>query len=228
VIILDLFCGAGGAARGYVQAGHTVYGVDNRPELEHDYMKSGAVGFKAMDALEAISSFGDRAGFIHASPPCQRYSGMSNCRPGLAGQYPDLVAEVRELLELTGRPWILENVPGAPLQDPVVLCGAMFDDGGGYVTYRHRLFEAGGGLTLAAPPLPPDDMPGRRKSCGWPHRLAAARAGHWKPGRAVSVSGHERRGPVNRAMRIDWMSRREDVAEAVAPYMTEWIGRQLG
>ncbi len=71
-------------------------------------------------------------------------------------------------------------------------------------------------------------MPGCRRECGWPHPVAAARAGHWEPGRFVSVSGHERRAPVNAAMGIDWMSRREEVAEAVPPCFTRWIGEQYG
>jgi DNA (cytosine-5)-methyltransferase 1 len=97
----------------------------------------------------------------------------------------------------------------------------------GRETYRHRLFEAGGGFTLAAPPAPQQDMPGRRKSCGWPHPVATARAGHWEPGKFVSVSGHERKEPVRRVMEIDWMREREDVAEAIPPYFTQWIGEQL-
>jgi DNA (cytosine-5)-methyltransferase 1 len=225
VRILDLFSGAGGAGRGYVLAGHTVLGVDVNPLLEADYRKSGG-WFKCMDWREAIAAV-DGVDFYHASPPCQRYSRMSNCRPGVAAGYADLVGAVREALTGIGRPFVVENVPGSLLRDPVLLCGAMFDDGGEYLTYRHRLFEAGGGFSLAAPPVPPEGMPGPRKACGWPHRLPSARAGHWEPGRAVSVSGHERRGPVNAAMRIDWCSRRDDVAEAVPPYMTEWIGRQL-
>ena len=224
MIIADGCCGAGGAARGYVDAGHVVYGVDNRPELEADYLKSGAAGFLCADILTALAApWIANADFIHVSPPCQRYSRMSNCRPGVAAQYPDLVGPVRELLIASGLPWVIENVPGSPLRDPVTLCGFML----GRQMYRRRWFEAGGGFTLAAPPTPPAGLPGPRKACGWPHPVPTARAGHWEPGKFVSVSGHERRGPVNAAMGIDWCTRRDDVAEAVPPAFTEWIGRQL-
>ncbi len=226
VIVLDGCCGAGGAARGYVDAGHVVYGIDNRAELEADYLKSGAAGFLAMDILEALAApWISRVDFIHVSPPCQFYSQMSRCRPGLAATYPDLIGPVRELLTASGKPWVIENVEEsrAWMKDPVTLCGIMF----GREMYRHRLLEAGGGFTLAAPPGPPAELPGPRKNCGWPHPTAAAKAGHWVPGKFVSVSGHERRGPVNAAMDIHWMSNREDVAEAVPPCMTRWVGDQL-
>ena len=227
MIVLDGCCGAGGAAHGYADAGHLVYGVDSRPELEADYLKSGARGFLCADILEALAApWIAKVEFIHVSPPCQHYSQMSRCRPDLAAQYPDLIGPVRELLNASGKPWVIENVEAAGrwMKDPVTLCGFQF----GREMYRHRLFEAGGGLVLGAPPVPPAGMAGRRKSCGWPHPVAAAKAGHWVPGKFVSVSGHERRGPVNAAMGISWMRDREDVAEAIPPAFTEWIGRQLG
>ena len=178
------------------------------------------------DILEALAApWTGRADFIHVSPPCQFYSQMSRCRPGLAATYPDLIGPVRELLTASGKPYVIENVEEARpwLKDPVTLCGFML----GREMYRHRLFEAGGGFALAAPPVPPAGLPGPRKSCGWPHPTPAAKAGHWVPGKFVSVSGHERRGPVNAAMEIGWMRNREDVAEAVPPCMTRWIGEQL-
>jgi DNA (cytosine-5)-methyltransferase 1 len=225
VIVLDGCCGGGGAARGYVQAGHVVIGVDKSARLRADYLKSGAAKFHAIDILEALAGPLARAAhFIHVSPPCQRYSRMANCRPGVAGKYPDLIAPVRELLEASGKPWVIENVPGAPLRDPMILCGWQF----GREMYRHRLFEFGGGFRPVSPPAPPAGTEGRRRECGWPHPVPAARAGHWEPGKFVSVSGHERRGPVNAAMGIDWMREREDVAEAVPPAFTYWIGSQLG
>ena len=246
MIIADGCCGAGGGARGYVQAGHLVYGIDNRPELEADYLKSGAAGFLAMDILEALAaSWISRADFIHVSPPCQFYSQMSRCRPDLAARYPDLIGPVRELLAASGKPWIIENVEEARawMKDPVVLCGFQF----GRPMYRHRLFEAGGGLVLAAPPAPPADirplaeaacavlgfgaperLAGRRGSCGWPHPIPAAKAGHWVPGKFVSVAGHERRGPVNEAMQITWMRNRDDVKEAIPPCFTRYIGGLIG
>jgi DNA (cytosine-5)-methyltransferase 1 len=223
VIVLDGCCGAGGATRGYADAGHVVYGADIAPQP--NYLRSGATGFLQADILQVLREpWIVGVDFIHVSPPCQRQSKMSNCRPGLAATYPDLVPTVRELLLASGKPYVIEQPEhGAPLIHPVTLCGLMF----GYQTYRHRCFEAGGGLTLARPPAPPEDMPGRRMACGWPHPVPAARAGHWEPGKFVSVAGHERVCLTRKVMAIDWTNR-EELAEAIPPYLSRWIGQQLG
>jgi DNA (cytosine-5)-methyltransferase 1 len=228
--LLDLFSGAGGAARGYVTAGFEVHGVDILPRLKRDYLASGAASFTCASALDILADqdYVRTFDLCHSSPPCQGYSTMSNCRPGLAHQYPKLIGPVRELLLTTGVPFIIENVAAARpwLRDPIVLCGTMF----GKHTYRHRLFEAGNGITLVAPEAPAwqrHSATPYNKECLWNHPVPAARAGHWEPGKYVSVSGHERRGPVNEAMAIDWMRNRDDVAEAVPPYMTAMLGRQV-
>ena len=226
--ILDGCCGEGGATRGYVQAGHDVWGVDNDPSLEAGYLRSGGTGFICADIMDVLSDtkFLRRFDFIHTSFPCQGYSGMSHCRPGLADTYPRLIGPGRELLEAQDRPWLIENVGLARsfMRDPQTLC--MW----GHFrrpTYRHRLLEGGNGFTFIAPTAP-DDVPGRRnRECGWPHPVPAAKAGHWTPGKFVSVSGHERKEPVREAMEITWMSSREAVKEAIPPYMTFAIGQQL-
>jgi DNA (cytosine-5)-methyltransferase 1 len=222
VIVLDGCCGAGGASCGYVDAGHVVYGADIAPQP--NYLKSGAAGFLQADILGVLRQpWIARVDFIHVSPPCQRHSKMSNCRPGLAATYPDLVPAVREVLISTGKPYVIEQPEhGAPLIDPITLCGWIF----GYKTYRHRCFEAGGGFAIVAPPTPPEGMPGRRMACGWPHPVPAARAGHWEPGKFVSVAGHERVRLTRKVMAIDWTSR-EELAEAIPPYFTRWIGEQI-
>ena len=222
MIILDGCCGAGGATRGYVDAGHQVYGVDLHPQP--NCMKSGAAGFLQADILQVLAwPWIADVDFIHVSPPCQRHSKMSNCRPGLAAAYPELVPQVRELLIATGKPYVIEQPEhGARLINPVTLCGWMF----GYETYRHRCFEAGGGLVLDAPPAPPADAPGIRRSCGWPHPVPAGGADHWQPGRFVSVAGHERVGLTRQVMAISWTNR-EELAEAIPPYFTRWFGTQL-
>jgi DNA (cytosine-5)-methyltransferase 1 len=227
MIVLDGCCGAGGTAHGLVQAGHEVHGFDTDPRLRDDYLRSGAASFTVADIRDVLADPGvtGRFGFAFVGPPCQHYSRMSRCRPGLAATYPELITPVRELLNATGLPWVIENVEAARpwMKDSVTLCCWMFGREG----YRHRLFEAGGGFTLAAPPSPPDGTPGWRRSCGWPHPVPAARAGHWEPGKFVSVSGHERTGPVRRVMEIGWMRNRDDVAEAVPPYFSRWAGEQF-
>jgi DNA (cytosine-5)-methyltransferase 1 len=97
----------------------------------------------------------------------------------------------------------------------------------GVLLYRHRLFEAGGGLVLAAPSAPPDALPGKQRKCGWPHPLPASRAGHWEPGTAISVAGHVGNVKLAReVMEIGWTTR-EELAEAVPPYFAEYAAKLL-
>jgi DNA (cytosine-5)-methyltransferase 1 len=136
--LLDLFCGAGGAATGYHKAGFDIVGVDNRPQPNYPFE------FVQADALEFLRDgcwehkpewlYVQDFAAIHASPPCQRWLGV----PGALGgaSYPDLIEPTRELLRDTGLPWVIENVPGAPL-DGFVLCGTTF----GLPVVRHRRFE---------------------------------------------------------------------------------------
>lgn len=224
-VLLDGFSGGGGAARGYVNAGFEVWGIDLDPAMESDYLRSGAARFICADVLDVLDDAGfcRQFDFLHMSPPCQNYSRMSSCRPGLAATYPALIAPVRDKLEKIRRPYVIENVDRArrEMVAPTMLCGTMF----GKIAYRHRLFDPGGGIRITAP-VPPQDRRGTRQ-CGWDHPVAAAKAGHWKPGMYVSVSGHERKEPVRLAMEIDWMTNREHVKEAIPPYFSEEVGRQV-
>lgn len=197
--LLDLFCGAGGAAMGYHRAGFEVVGVDIIPQPRYPFE------FHQADAMTYPLEGFDA---IHASPPCQAYSAMSRCRPGLAAAYPDLVASTRGRLQRAGVPWVIENVPGAPLEAPTLLCGQMF----GLPLYRHRLFEANWPLPLILHPA---------------HAIPTSRAGHWEPGTIINVAGNT--SPIalaREAMGIDWM-RRAELAEAIPPAYTEWVGRCL-
>jgi DNA (cytosine-5)-methyltransferase 1 len=204
-LLLDLFCGAGGAAMGYHRAGFDVVGVDiaDQPRYPFDFIRADALGvLRRMDLMRY------KWAAIHASPPCQAYSVMSACRDGLADAYPDLVGPVRDELVRLGRPWVIENVPRAPLRNPIVLCGHMF----GLKLYRHRLFESSELLM----------QPHHAK-----HVVPGGRAGHWKPGQIISVSGNC--SPIvlaREAMGIDWMNR-DELSEAIPPAYTEFIGSQL-
>lgn len=211
-LIIDLCCCAGAASQGYANAGFRVAGVDIEPQKNYPYP------FIQHDAVELLESWAngennygielDDIAAFHASWPCQGYSRMSNCRPGLADTYPRLIDLGRDLLNATGKPWIMENVVGAPLIDPVMLCGTMF----GRELYRHRLFEAN--FPLRAP-------------VHSEHSLPASRAGHWRPGTVMSVAGHV--SPMWKAreiMEIDWTNRKE-LVEAIPPYYAQYMGRQL-
>jgi len=230
-------CSEGGGARGLVQAGHYVVGVDTDASCRDGFLRAvGDAGkFVHADILDVLadSSFMNRFTFADLGPPCQRDSSMTRCRPGLAARYPDLIPPIQPLADALGIPFVIEN-PDNPatrrkMRDPVTMCMFMF----GRNTYRHRLIEAGGGLALTQP-QPPGWMmgtlvPGTRidSRCGWPHPVATARAGHWEPGKFVSVAGHERKATVYSVMEISWMSSRDRVKEAIPPYLGFWVAQQL-
>jgi DNA (cytosine-5)-methyltransferase 1 len=196
---LDLYCCAGGAAMGLHEAGYNVTGVDIEPQPHYPFQ------FLLGNALDADLTGFD---FVWASPPCQNSSRMSGCRPGLAEQYAQLIPATRAKLKAWGGPYIIENVVGAPLENPVMLCGAMF----GLKTYRHRLFESN--VPLTVPPHPKHDVP-------------TSKAGHWKPGTLISVAGNCAPMSLAReAMGIDWMPR-SNLVEAIPPAFSEYLARQI-
>ncbi len=132
-LLYDVFCGAGGCTVGYQRAGFYVVGIDkdSQPRYPGD-------DFIQMDALEFLEKLlnGEypEPTLISTSPPCQVYSvtkDLSN------GNHPDLVGPIRAALQTIGLPYVIENVPGAPLVNPIKLCGTMFD----LRVLRHRLFE---------------------------------------------------------------------------------------
>lgn len=201
--LLDLFCGAGGAAAGYVAAGFDVVGVDIAPQPNFPWE------FRQADAIDFLAA-GGWLGFdaIHASPPCQRYSNMTK-RWARNAWHPDLIAPIRDGLQTIGLPYVIENVAGAPLHDAVRLCGSSF----GLGVRRHRLFE------MTSPPMlvPPCQ-----------HSEPAMQVnGH--PGGSSRRDPKARFGTVAEwrvAMGISWMSAPE-LAESIPPAFTEWIGAQL-
>lgn len=211
-LVLDLCCCAGGATRGYQDAGFVAYGVDIAPQRHYigDWFYQG-------DALEFLSRLiaGETVGgltladvdAIHASPPCQDYSRVK----GLArkGVYPRLIEPMRELLIASGKPYIIENVETAPLLNPVMLCGQMF----GLNLYRHRLFET----SFPVPFL--WDMPHGRQQ----DKITGkdrAREICLVVGKA-QYKGYRKRAST--AMGIDWM-REEELAESIPPAYTEYVG----
>lgn len=198
--LLDLFCGAGGCSVGYARAGFDVVGVDLSPMPRYPFT------FVQGDALEYVAKYGHKFDAIHASPPCQGYSNTAK----LTGKtYPMLIKPVRELLQTTGKPYVIENVPGAPLKNPTTLVGSMF----GLHTMRPRLFECSFEMPfiLAPPPSARTAKMGRKSSAG----------------EYVHVVGHVTDTAYCKvAMGIDWMNR-DELAEAIPPAYTEYIGRHL-
>lgn len=138
--LLDLFCCAGGAGMGYHQAGFDVFGVDLRWYSRYPFIQVQA------DCLGLSQQFLRQFDAIHASPPCQHHTSMKTMPD--AREHADLVPATRTMLKASGVPYVIENVMGAPLIDPIVLCGSMFDLGvKGAQLRRHRQFEANFPLT---------------------------------------------------------------------------------
>ena len=176
-------------------------GVDVNPQKNYpfEFVQADAMAF-------------DLSGFdvIHASPPCQRYTQLGT-REDLS-HYPDLVDETRKRLQASGKPWVIENVPGSPLRNPIVLCGGMF----GLRSYRHRLFESSEPLTA------PEHKPHTVRV----NRRGENRREHWSKGGFLTITGDVGTYCGPEAMGIDWMTGNE-LSQAIPPAYTEWIGNQL-
>ena len=206
--LLDLFCCAGGAARGYQMAGFHVTGIDIKPQPRY----AGDV-FVQGDALEYVAAHGHEFDVIHASPPCQGYSASRHIHGELS--HPLLIDETRRLLQATSKPYVIENVEGAPLLNPIVLCGIMF----GLKVYRHRLFETNPFLLGPAHTSHPKNA--TTNSCHGYSTIANG-ATH------ITAAGHNfNRIDAMKAMRLDWDMTREEVAQAIPPSYTEYIGRHM-
>ena len=198
--LLDLFCCQGGAGMGYHRAGFEVTGVDLFPQPRYPFP------FHQRDAVEFLRINGKRFDAVHASPPCQAFT---NAQKLMGNEHPELIDPVREVLLELGLPFVIENVPGAPLESPFELCGAMF----GLGTYRHRLFETNFHVEV------PDH----------PKHLARTTKMGRKPidGEMMHVvgnfSGVEK---AKQAMGIDWMNR-DGLRESIPPAYTQHIGAYL-
>ncbi len=205
--LLDLFCCAGGCSVGYHRAGFAeIVGVDNRPQPRYPFE------FVQADALEYVAEHGHKFDAIHASPPCQRYS-IGRHIHNSGRNHPDLVEPSRKLLIASVKPWVIENVMGSPLRDPAMLCGRMF----GLRVLRHRLFEASFLLMTPSHPRHP-----RGNLTNANQGYSTGEHGY------VCVAGNNFvRTAGAKAMGIDWMKTRYELAQAIPPAYTEYIGRQL-
>ena len=200
--LLDLCCGAGGAAMGYHRAGFEVVGVDIKPQPNYPF------GFHQADAVDFPLDGFDA---VHASPPCQSYTAYRRRGAGVGDGYPQLIAPIRDKLRASGLPYVIENVPGAPLDGPITLCGSSF----GLDVRRHRLFESN--IALTAPPC----------DHGWQTPRFPPATNRTNLRRTVEVGVWRIPLDVQRAaMGIDWMELRE-LTEAIPPAYTELIGAQL-
>lgn len=220
--VLDLFAGQGGAARGYAAAGFEVTGIDLHPMPRYPYEIHQWDALNALKRLMQGYMIGGRHlddfDLIHASPPCQYYSHAT--RNADRNRHPDLIPAVQERLRATGKPYVIENVPGAPLQDPLVLCGCMFGlhtviSGQRFHVRRPRLFETGG-------------FTARQPRCRHvPGEPVLPVLGHGVPGWFYRKHGHGvPAGVIAQAMHVPWMTR-EGVREAIPPVFTGYIAEQF-
>lgn len=211
--LLDLFCGAGGCSEGYRRAGFIVHGIDNRRQPRYPYT------FTRADALEYLAANGHLYDVIHASPPCQRYSTLQNINKaqGYENEHPDLIDIARRLLIASGKPYVIENVQGSPLNTQVIVCAHSL---GMKKLARHRHFESN--VMLHAP-----RCTHRRKDVEIIGIYGERPDGHrvspkqYKVTRTASSMTE-----AKELMQINWMEWHE-LKEAIPPAYTEYIGRQL-
>jgi DNA (cytosine-5)-methyltransferase 1 len=205
--LLDLYCGVGGASAGYAAAGFEVHGVDLKHGKRYPYI------YLRADVLDVLQddNFIQQFDVIHASPPCQTHSITQHLRnaQGKTTSKIDLIPQTRAALIASGKPYIIENVPGSPLINPVQLCGSSFN----LKVRRHRLFES--------------NMPIKGTGCN-----------HKAQGRPIGVYGslndqipNGGRTAVNitearQAMGIDWAIWTE-LVEAIPPVYTDYLGAQI-
>lgn len=209
--LLDLFCCDGGCSMGYYDAGFAVTGVDIVPRLSYPFP------FVEADALDVLAdtAYLDSFDIVTASPPCQRYSAAAHAN-GNSEDHPDLVPPVRELLIAWGGPYIIENVPGAPLLNPLLVCG--WSMGLRHIK-RHRLFESN--LPLMSP------------GCLCPAGDTVSVFGHSGEDRRRStlaerggLRGHVPLAEVRHLMGVPWITSRDAVSEAIPPAYTHYLGEQ--
>lgn len=197
---LDLFCGAGGASMGLHRAGFDVTGVDIRPQPRYPFRFAQADATQPPFDLHAFD-------FIWASPPCQAFTMAQNAAKN-AHAHPNHIPAVRAMLRASGVPYAIENVVGAPLENPAILCGLAF----GLNVKRHRLIETS--FFMLVPPCPSHDQD---YFVIFGHEVRSRRTGHGAGRKNKIAEGRA-------AMGIDWMTRGE-LSESIPPAYGEFVGR---
>ncbi len=231
-IALDLFCGSGGVGIGLARAGFDVLGVDIEPQPNYPFPFAQADAFTVLRQLcggerilfvlqarrRARLVFLSDVALIWASPPCQGDSVMQHAHN--AQPHPSFIRKTRRELQKTGKPWVIENVVGAPLVNPVMLCGSHFGLGArGYELRRHRLFEA--------------TFPIEQPACNHQKPVVGVYGGHVRL-RAKSVGGrctadfpHIKDKPsfMAEVMGIDRLMTMNEMSQAIPPAYAEYVGR---
>lgn len=206
--LLNLFSGVV-CGRGYQWAGFHVTDVDIQP-----FKRYAGDEFVQADAIDYVATHGWKYDAVHASPLCQPHSKARRLAKERAKDHIDYIPMTRFMLESLGLPYIIENVEGAPLRNPIMLCGSMFS---GLRTYRHRIFESNVYL------MPPQHFPhndkvppaGRGKSPKGFFSLTS--------GGIIGVSKAERLA----GMGVDWYVTNEELNQSIPPQFTHYLGLQL-
>jgi hypothetical protein len=209
--ILDICSGVGGASMGIHLAGHSVTGLDIDPKQLEDYPFEKILGDALTCSLEGFDAY-------FASPPCQRYSYATTQWRNKGNEYPDLISQIRDRLLTTGKPFVLENVVGAPLRQDLLLCGQMFDKPEKRFTIRrHRIFEIHG-FTV-------------------PQIEHIKHTGIVGDGRVLSIFGHgggvrynhcsSKLADWKEVMEMPWAKTRRQVTESIPPFYTRYIFEYL-
>jgi len=203
--LLDLFCGAGGASMGYFNAGFDVVGIDNKAHKDYPFVMAVA------DVMDLTPDYLQKFDLIHASPPCQPFTSLMKLAhaQGKQTNKPDLLEPTRRLLRASGVNYIIENVPGAPLINPVQLCGSSFN----LKVRRHRLFESY--LKLKGSECD-------HKAQGRPIGVYGSMKDEIPTGGKTATTVDEARN----AMGISWSMKWGDLVEAIPPIYTEYLGKQ--
>lgn len=220
-LLYDVFCGGGGATKGYQRAGFRVIGVDNKPQPRYI-----GDGFIQMDAFEFFDRYDagefERAACFHASPPCQAYSIANNIHG--REDHPRLLEPVLERLRASGLPYVVENVERREvwraMNNPIRLCGLTF----GLNVKRHRLFETS--APLLVPPCPKGHPGDWLLVFGQTVLNRGKTIGLAKGGGPRIHRTHQGTELGRQAMGIDWMTR-DELSEAIPPQYTEFIGLRL-
>jgi DNA (cytosine-5)-methyltransferase 1 len=204
---------------GYHRAGFDVIGVDCEPQPNYPFksFRGDALSWLGTIAGGRTNPFLGRIDVIHASPPCQFYSVASKNWNGNRNAHPDHIAMVREFLKASEKPYIIENVCGAPLINPIMLCGTMFD---GLRVIRHRLFESN--MPLKAPDTHPEHPLCYTRDKRKNHY---GKCDEMEDFVMVNGGGNCSKEAAADAMGIDWMTKVE-LNEAIPPAYTEFLGRQ--
>ena len=217
--VLDLYCGCGGATKGLQNAGFEVTGIDNKPMPYYCGNE-----FIQCDINEITTEFIRSFDLVWASPPCQLFSVGTLGVKDRETKYPNLIEKTRKLLLNSHVPFIIENVPNAPLRKDLMLCGEMFD----LRVIRHRIFEIEGFKVEQ-----PKHLKHKRSVC------KGEAIGVWNGGKPggfgkrsyyMQVAGHGGNSysfkleDWQKAMGINWIHKKKYLTQCVPPAYSEYIG----